>query len=458
MRHSLTFALSAIALASCHPSHDATPEPHGEIVSIAPAIDAAARIEDASVDAARPVETDSPAVVGFISDGTLVVAGHKVMIARSRTGEIARYRLPEGGAVDLAPDLRGVVVVNETNATLLATPQLTVLYDGPGAALQGSANVVLVARDHALVFQKGDALGRLVLPGEAEAARSVRVVAHETRADVTFELETNNGTKESASLYDLATGARIGRGVPTNTSYATLPLGAMLDTVGFLVEGKTVSRIDLEKGVVVRRGPIACGADLPVANPTPSPNGDLLLVTCGNDAVILDATTLASRRRIPSVMPGCDNGPYLGGEILKDGRTLRLDGCGGEARLDLQTAKYACADDPGLLGAPYDMGMGVPHGPRVPTGREHVARCARGDSPTSRLGTSEKYRLDQSDHYAVVFDGGSVALEENVGFPVLAPDESTIAYTADDKVVVRSLPDGKVVAELRLGAPQGAHE
>jgi hypothetical protein len=452
MRRSVV--VSAIAFAACHPSHDAPSNPLREALSIAPPVDAAVPIADAAVvDAAPAAEIDSPGTVGYVSDGTLLAFGQKFLLARSRAGEIARYRLPEGANVDVPPNLRGVVVRTESSATLLATPQLTVLYDGPGAPLQGSPNVVVVARDHALAFQKGDELARLVLPGEIDSARSLRLVAHETRANVTFERETDSGTKESAALYDLATGARIGRGVPVNTTFSTLALGAALDTVGFVVEGKSVSRIDLEKGIVVRRGVIACGPDLPVANPTPSPAGDLLLVTCGNDAVILDGATLKSRRRIPSVMPGCDNGPYLGGEILKDGRTLRLDGCGGEARLDLQTAKYACADDPGLLGAPYDMGMGTPHGPRVPTGREHVPRCARGDSATSWLGSSDRYRLDQSDHYTVVFDGGSVSLGENVGYPVIAPDESTFAYTSGDKLVVRSLPEGNVLAELALVGP-----
>jgi hypothetical protein len=179
-------------------------------------------------------------------------------------------------------------------------------------------------------------------------------------------------------------------------------------------------------------------------------------VTCGEDGVVLDATTLATRRRLPSIMPGCDNGPFLGGEILKDGRTLRLDGCGGEAKLDLQTGNYACGDDPGLLGAPYDMGVGLPGRPRMPTGRERVPRCAKGDSQTTRLGSSDTYRLDQSDHYAVVFNGGALSLGDDAGYPVIAPDESEIAYTSGDRVVVRSLPGGKTVTELSLVARAGA--
>jgi hypothetical protein len=452
MRCSFAVLVSTVALAACRPSHDATSDPHRETVSIAPPADATAAVVDAGVDAARLfTDTDSPGAIGYVADGTLLAFGSRALLARSRTGAVARYSLPEGATIQIASDLRGVVVRTETHATLLATPRLEVLYDGTGTPLDISTNVLAVQDRHVLLFQKGAELARLPLPSTVplEEARGLRLVANETRANVSFHHDTDNGPVYSAVLYDLATGGRIGRGVSLESDYSQ-PSTALLDTVAYFVEGKRVSRVDLRTGAVVRKGTVVCGAETPVGNPTPSPDGALLLVTCGNDAVVLDGATLVSRRRIRDVVPGCDNGPILGGDILKDGHTLRLDGCGGEAKLDLGTGKYACADDPGLLGAPYGAGMPIPGGQRLPKGREHVGRCTSVETPTTRLGASERYRLDHSNVLAVTFDGGSIPLPDAVGDPVLAPDESEFAYLRGDRVVVIGLPKGKAITELSL--------
>jgi hypothetical protein len=248
--------------------------------------------------------------------------------------------------------------------------------------------------------------------------------------------------------------------------YGPPPRVAHAGPSGFVVEGRRLERIDLRTAKVDRQTTIRCGKDLEVGNPTPSPSGGLVLVTCGDDGVVLDGMTLLERRRISRIIPGCDNGGTLGGVVLDDGHTMLLSGCGGEAKLDLATGRYVCGDNSGVLGAPYDIApvfavgpggvptMTTPVAPSAPAGRERVPRCTPESEAgqTTMLGPTSRYRLLHGEQRLTIkhVGGKTIELEEDASYPSVAPDDSVFAYPRGARVVVRSLPDGALRAEIGL--------
>ena len=208
---------------------------------------------------------------------------------------------------------------------------------------------------------------------------------------------------------------------------------------------------------MLKQSTVRCAKGETPLNPTPSPSGALLLVTCGGDAVVLDGVTLAEKRRIKNMMPGCDNGNDLGGVVLADGHTLRLEGCGGEARIDLDRGVYTCGDSAGIVGAPYMMvaGPGGTMAPQAPAARATLPPCTKDlTRSTSSFGTSGRYRLVHGERLTIEHALGVITLEDDgAAVPVIARDEASFAYLRGDKVVVRSLPAGKVLLELSPFAP-----
>ena len=73
---------------------------------------------------------------------------------------------------------------------------------------------------------------------------------------------------------------------------------------------------------------------------------------------------------------------------------------------------------------------------------------------TSAFGHSGRYRLVHAEQQAIEHAGGLIPIEDDSsGFPVIASDEASFAYVRGNKVIVRSLPDGKVVLELTPFGP-----
>lgn len=254
----------------------------------------------------------------------------------------------------------------------------------------------------------------------------------------------------------MAKGSALPRGIANPRGLADGRSAVIAGIYGYEIGDRTLSRVDLRSGAVTKTS-IACPAKNMLSNPTPSSSHDIVLVTCETDGIVLDGKSLRERRRIPAIMPGCDNGMTLDGQIAGDQHTLRVEGCGGEARLDLATGVYACSDDPGLAGAPYDVGIPGPGTRSAPHGRGHLKPCTPRNGDYGRavpLGTSRRYQLIQGEeHWLVKGPASEIALDGETSMPVLSADEQLIAFARGTTVVVRQLPSGTVKAELDLFEP-----
>jgi hypothetical protein len=448
--------LAVVAFFACRPSQTDEPIAAPLAVTIAPPDKAPHVSQDGPVPGAAVEPSggagEPPESLTFLADGTLVVAGSRAVFARASDGTSARHAFAPGATVRVSSGLPGVAIESEGEVTLLATPSLAVLHHGKGKLPISGANVVVVEDGRAMLAQHGGALARFALTGlPADAAiETVLPVAGGARLNVTLSREgVGGGPIHSAVLFDPVRGVAAGRGIPLAAMSFDAAHGAHAGDRGFAVQGKQVSRVDLKTGSVQRSARPRCARDAELGNPTPSPDGSLLLVTCDADGVVLDGTTLAERRRIPRIIPGCDNGLVLDGVILPDQKTLLLEGCGGEARLDLASGRFLCADSEGLLGAPYEMLPGGFMGPRIVAGREQVPRCTGGNAQMAMsLGASGRYRLMHGEHLAVTHEGGQIDLEEDAGYPVIGPGEELFAYARGPRVYLRALPGGEVRAEL----------
>ncbi len=443
-------------LASCDrtPNAETRPRVTQHVPPTASAIADAAPDVLAVADAATPELPESPSAIVYTPDATLVVVGRRLMLARAPDGTTKRRRLAEDMMVDVSSDVRGVVVRTDDMAELLATPSLDSLYQGVATSLMSTPSVLVVDDGRAVVLQQGDALLRLAVPTEFHAARPVSLtsVARGSRVNLAFDTgSTTDGF--SGTLFNAKDGAVVGRGFAATMFQTSVALVGFANDVAFVIKGDRLSRVDLATAKVARQTQVACGKDRTLANPTPSPAGDLVLVTCDLDAIVFDGATLQVLRRIPRIMPGCDNGYILGGAVLSDNRTLVLGGCGGEARIDLGSGKYTCGDGGGIVGAPYEMfGGGGP--PRPPTGRERLPRCTKEGLMTGSFGRSGRFRIAYGEHVTIESAGArTIELEPDGTAPVIAPDERSFAYSRGDRVVIRGLPAGELIAELRLVGP-----
>lgn len=410
-----------------------------------------------SVEEPEPEKTpaqppDTPTQVGYLPDGSLLVAGTHSLVMRTSSGASTRFdSVPDGATIHFSSQLSGVVIETKNQVEFLQTPSLERKHAGPGYALENDP-VAVVDDGHTALVQVGDRVLRVALDRGPKGGRlaSATPVAGGERLNLTLIAEDLGGVE--SFLVDTKSGDVVANGIPIRLFLSVLPRVAQVGRVGFVVEGDKVERVNLETGAVAHSAKIRCkGGE--VGNPTPSADGNLLLVTCGDDGVVLDGVTLREKRRIVRIVPGCDNGPFLGGVILEDGHTLHLEGCGGVAALDLTSGKYGCADEPGLLGAPYPepLPAGAQRRPRIPRGRESVPRCTRaGEQAAVMIGDSRSYGLVYGDSMLVVHGKSSFALEEGAQVPVLAPDEKSLAYVLNDKVIVRDLPSGRARGKWAL--------
>lgn len=451
-----------LGVAGCSPSAARrTPVVQASPTEAPPAPDRAAAPSAVPATPAEIAPPDPPGLVTFLGDGTLLVAGTRSLLAWSPVGSSGRSRhfaLPEGQpTLVTSPAHAGVVIALPARVLVLTTPDLTLAHDGAGAALTGVPAVHLEG-ERVLLTQSGSKLVRLDTRG-APAGASVETVMpllDGKRFSVTFVASAPDGSdRASALFYDAERGSVLGPGLPFRLYSPTAPRAGHSGRVGFSIEGQEVLRWDLEKAKVERRGTVRCGADRELGNPTPSPSSDLLAVTCGDDLIVLDGKTLKSRRRIPRVVPGCDQGPSLSGRVLPDGKTLQLEGCGGIAKLDLGSGKYTCGDSEGVMGAPYLDAPPAPGAPvRAPVARRSVPACSKSvDEQPYSLGSTGRYQVVYGERMRVVHGAAVLELEPDSQVPVLSPDETLLAYARADHVVVRGLPDGKVRALLRHDAP-----
>ena len=155
----------------------------------------------------------------------------------------------------------------------------------------------------------------------------------------------------------------------------------------------------------------------------------------------LDAKTLRRVRGYTHLIPGCDNGPYLGGHFSSDGALFVLEGCGGEARLDVATGKFKCGDSDGLMGASYQI-VTPTHTPQRPPQAIGVPPCRAGTNASSSvtsLGAGFSMEWNEEGVALLGPKGLRIKLPENAR-PVVSPAGDRFAYAEDNKVFVKSLP------------------
>lgn len=406
-----------------------------------------APVPEPAADAGPPVTLETVTTIEYVADGTLVLAGPTSLVARAPDGALKRVAIEPNAVVGVSSRFPGVVVQAPAGETkLYETPSLSQLYAGKGEPLLLSQNVI--RNERSVLFQRAGKLQTITLPSSVKEGAQIEelTTVTPTRLNLTYGLEGVD--TKLALLFDADTGSVVGEGVPIEGFSGLAPKGGIAGKIGYRIEGQQVVRVDLETGKVDRRATTACKAGQDFGNPTPSPSGELLLLTCDNDGIVLDGKTLAKRRQIPRILPGCDNGPILGGAVLADGSTLLLEGCGGEAKVNLKTGKYLCGDSAGVMGAPYEMLGAAPTQTRMPAGRAKTPPCNEGYVSQANIGRSRRYKR-LYDPSMLIADGKKIALEADAEYlGALAPDEKSYAYLRGGRVVIRSLPDGKIQAEL----------
>ncbi len=426
----------------------------------APVVVVATAAKDAGAIAtvANPDELDGPPdAAEWLHDGTLVVSSAKEVITVDPSGKV-HHLTSHGRQVRTALDGKGGALLLEGEKDLaMFDGTLREVWKGVGHALSRPGDAVAFA-DTVVAYRNGKLIKLELPPGKARRVETLEMVSGDKTAVVSWTPEESSDTE--AGIFDIATGKYVGKAFG-NGMYAARPIATIEGKVQYGLADTTIKVLDLETAAVLRSGKIACGKDQFLGNPMLSPNGDLLLVTCGMDGIVLDPKTFAVKRRHSKIMPGCDNGDVLPASFDKKKPTeLVLEGCGGEARLEITTGKYKCSDDIGLVGAPYEVIMPPPRPgapPRLPVraappGRENLPHCRPADQGMQPvpISGSATYRevWDENSRYVITDDGRKIALDADARLPVLAPDESKVAYITKDKVIVRALPKGDVVREI----------
>ena len=370
---------------------------------------------------------------------------------------------------------------------LLSPVDLTSVYLGHGRVVDGvlavpnlkpngeAPGVKDSLDDRAVVLEHGGRLVTLLLPpGHGKEVTALRLRAADDLAIVTWQSDS----QPHADAYVLSTGKRIGTGVPHDSmspietllghvqyyvalvpapapaptshgSSSSMPPASMMDTLAMPTpavgyeEGSPRRALvvrDVFTGTVLKQRVIPCKGML--ANPTVSPDGNTVLVTCGGTAIVMDGRTLAEKRRVGSVIPGCDNGFDLGGHIESGTpATLVIEGCGGVARLNLGTGRFVCGDNAGVMGGPY-LAMDTTTKftpPKVP------ACTVAEETSHQTLGTRGLYTYLMDDKVVRGPGATTIQLEPDSSMPALSLAEDRMAYVNDKKIVVRELPSGKVL-------------
>lgn len=442
-----------LAFASCTEKSE---RPRIPVVPAATVVVAPPTIASDAAVAATPDATridGDPSALAFLENGALAVATEKELVVADGAGPLRRVQL-RGRTPKLDRDQGEGIVLDGAgdDVVLLETPTLRELYAGPGFAVMGSPHAIATtgAAPSVLLQHRGKLVRFELPPGRSKRVDSVDLSGSGRHAVVTWSLDDTIDAE--AAVFDADAGRRIGAVRPMPV-FATQPLATIAGDRQIAIDDRKVVVVDLATATVVRSANVACPKNAFLGNPKASADADLVLVTCGSDGIALEAKTLAPKRRYARIMPGCDNGEILPAHFEPNAKSeLVVEGCGGIARLDLATGKYRCSDEIGLVGAEYEIVSPGPNGPmrQAPAGRENLPHCTPEDRAMHlRLGSSDTYWMVYGDeHGELVHRGGTIALDAGATLHTLSRDEKKIAYAVKGRVVVRTLPEGKVVQEI----------
>ena len=399
--------------------------------------------------------------VAYGEDGSLVVELPDRLVGYAPNGDKREVAFsPHADVLWPYPSGGSVVVQDGDTLHLFALGPLREVHVAKGRTL-----------DNGLVESDGenDTAVVLLAPGATKVSRFAGPVGKKARAEnasltrsgrfavVSWDVEGASSNAD-ALVYDVASGRTIGTAMRPR-SLGTMPK-ATFDgdrQIGF--RGDRLVVLDLATGRTLRQAAIACprnaAGEVTRGNPIVDPRGLRVVVTCNEDGLLLDARTLRTLLTRPHIVPGCDNADVLPAHFSDDGSHLVVEGCGGEARLDMTTGRYVCGDGAQLMGAPYE-----PQGPQAPPPRSvGVPPCHDGGAfgmGGSDVSLSRHYRAESNASGAELVGPGNLRLPlpttgAIAGEVAVSPKEDRCAYVDEGgKVIVRALPSGALLSELKL--------
>lgn len=391
-----------------------------------------------------------PSQIEFQQNGALVVTTPRSVCAVDSNGKGRCIPVPPKSSVTAA-SREGLVVETRNDATLYATPSLDELFRGD-------------LRDDGFVFRKADTTIAMQMSGKLVALKLPK--SHDGQAPNAIE-RTASGTyailffygENDSLVYEVATATLIGKLPPLLNVSGASQVRIVGDRL-FAIERGQMSIRELPTLRIVRKRAIPCGnKEVGLGNIVVSPSETHVLVTCGWDGILLDGKTLNPLKRFSKIIPGCDNGVDLPASFDKvNEKELVVEGCGGEARLNLSTGTYRCSDNPGIVGAPYAM-MPDDVPSKAPAGRENLPSCTSEKEREARasvlyLDDARTHWLERESEEADVdvLHGPGVRISLDACTPntvALAKDASRFACVEGDSVVVRALPKGDEVARFK---------
>lgn len=486
MRTPSTFL--ALTLLACAGDRSATPLAPASAL-VLPRVEPAAHAEPMRLLPAQPPTELANAWVDFLGNGNLTVVTDSTLHLFDGKRWTERSWPDETGiSVERAYDSSqaSLVVGNHSgwsaryaSIQLISPVDLATLYEGRGRVVDGVLAVPALKAngeaprqdepldDRAVLLEHRGRLVTLQLPrdhGPSEVT-ALRLQADDDLAVVSWQSDS----QAFAEAYVLSTGVRVGSAIAHDPVNPVAILRAHVQYYIALMPAPTASTAmrgssapppptptmpppasafadasdsprralvvrDVRTGVVLQQRVIACKSML--ANPTVAPDGSTVLVTCGADAIVLDGRSLAEKRRIKSVIPGCDNGMDLSGRLV-NATTLVVEGCGGVARLNVGTGRYVCGDNAGVMGGPY-----APMDERKITAPKAPACTAADDTAHQSVGSHGSYTYLLDEKIVRGPGGASVQLESDASMPVLSPNEDRMAYVTGDAIMLRELPSG----------------
>lgn len=491
--------LSVALLAACG-DHTPASAPPSVVVSMTPA-------GSVSPAATAPASVSLDALqepwLAYVGDGNLLVIdkeqaflhdGARWLHHAEKPGSPIDPNLGGNGLEALVTGTSGGYARRYDILKMLSTRDLHVLFEGPARRVDGAlvlpsptaagASANDPYDDDAVLIEQAAGTVTLQLPQNAGSGKQVDTIEYDAKSDLTLVSWSRND-QHFATAYRTRSGAVLGNAVPHDYGFPTvaqagtvqyyiaklpprmrpsassgssmsssmsMPIPAPIAAGGVRPEPvfgydndaprRALVARDMASGQVLKQREIACKDFL--GNPTVSPSGDTVLVTCSGNALVLDGRTLAEKRRIPNIIPGCDNGYDLTGTIVSDGpAVLQLEGCGGIAKIDLGAGKWLCGDNEGVRGAPYEPMAG----PSVRRMLPKVPRCSKSEEGSRQLLDADGRYEWLYDENAVLGEGGTrIQLEPEAGTPVLTRKRDRLAYVLGHKVVMRALPSGAIVS------------
>jgi hypothetical protein len=455
-------AASSAAFLACRPTSVVPPPIVVDVGDGAARVssDAGASARAVAADAIAPAKKEDVSAVTFVADGAMLVELHSRLVLVRADGTRVERALAPHSVVTVEQGGRTIVVSQDDDVSMLAVPTLKEIFRGRGRSLITSDFLVETSGDDdvAVVYVQAGASApsRLAIPAKAHVD-GVRTTKSGRFAVVTFSEQLDGGGEVwRAHAFELATGKRTGDAVAMQSRpIMSGPQATLHDETQFAIRGDQVVVIDLATGSVLRRGSVGCARTANsiygAGNITVAPTGDRFILTCEEDGVLFDAKTMRRVRGYKHLIPGCDNGPYLGGYFSKDGTQLILEGCGGEAHLDVATGKFKCGDDDGLMGASYPI-TAPNHPPARPPQAIGVPPCHSGTNAASSVTSlGAGYSLEWNEQGVALLGPNNLRIHlPEYARPVVAPAGDRFAYPDGTKVIVKSLPANALISTIEL--------